>query len=184
MEGSMNVHRVASHAAFWCGVVALVGCAKGDNKPADSTTAMAPAAANTTSTPSSATATSTSAGAVAAPIVIADLAGKWKSRAVPTSGTDTSATETTLTATGTTTGWKITYANGLVVPQTVTVAGDSVVLESAAPYKSVRRKGVMVTTHSVYRKEGDKLVGTVTAHYKTKGADSVLVLKSEGTKQP
>lgn len=174
----MNVPRVTSHAAFWCGVVALVGCAKADNK-VDSTTAMAPAAANT-----AAPATTTSAGTVAAPIAPADLAGKWKVRAVPQSGTDTSATESTLTATGTTTGWKTTFANGLVVPQKVTVAGDSIITESAAPYKSVRRKGVTVTTHAVYRKEGDKLVGTVTAHYKTKGADSVLVLRTEATKQP
>jgi hypothetical protein len=163
-------------------VAALVGCAKSDNK-VDSTTAMAPAAANTASVAPSG-ATTTSAGAVAAPIVMADLAGKWKVVAVPTSGTDTSATVTTLTATGTTSGWKTTFANGLVVPQTVTVAGDSIVSESTAPYKSVRRKGVMVTTHSVYRKEGDKLVGTTTAHYTTKGADSVLVLRTEATKQP
>lgn len=179
----MNVHRVASHAAFWCGVVALVGCAKSDNK-VDSTTAMAPAAANTASTATTPAATTTSAGAVTTPIVLADLAGKWKVHAVPQSGTDTSATESTLTATGTTTGWKTTFANGLVVPQKVTVAGDSIITESAAPYKSVRRKGVTVTTHAVYRKEGDKLVGTVTAHYKTKGADSVLVLRAEATKQP
>jgi hypothetical protein len=180
MEGSMKVHRVASHVAFCCGVVALVGCAKSDNK-VDSTTAMAPAAANTTST---ATATSTSAGAVVTPIALADVAGSWAVVAVPTSGTDTSATKSTLTATGTTSGWKTTYANGLVVPLVVTVAGDSVITESAAPYKSVRRKGVMVTTHNVFRKEGDKLVGTATAHYKTKGADSVLVLKTEATKKP
>jgi hypothetical protein len=176
----MNVHRVASHAAFWCGVAALVGCAKSDNK-VDSTTAMAPAVANTTSTPA---ATSTSAGAVVTPIALSDVAGKWAVVAVPTTGTDTSPTKLTLTATGTTTGWKATYANGLVVPLTVTVAGDSIVTEPVAPYKSVRRKGVMVTTHAVYRKEGDKLVGTTTAHYKTKNADSVLVLKIEATKQP
>jgi molybdopterin biosynthesis enzyme len=161
-------------------VVALVGCSKGDNK-VDSTTAMAPAAANTTST---AAATSTSAGAVATPIVLTDLAGTWAIVAAPTSGTDTTSTLSTLTATGTTTGWKTTYANGTVVPLVVTVAGDSVIVESAAPYKSVRRKGVMVTTHNVFRKEGNKLVGTATAHYKTKGADSVLVLKTEGTKKP
>jgi hypothetical protein len=43
---------------------------------------------------------------------------------------------------------------------------------------------MQVTTHGVYRKDGDKLVGRVTAHYATKGADSVLVLRSEGTRAP
>lgn len=174
----MNVHRVASHTAFWCGVVALVGCAKADTK-VDSTTAMAPAAANSTG---AAPATTTSAGTVATPIAPADLAGTWKMHSVPQSGTDTSATTSTLTATATTTGWKLSFPKGPTVALHVTVAGDSVVSESD-PYKSVRRKGVMVTTRSVLRKEGDKLVGTTTAHYKTKGPDSVLVLRTEATKQ-
>ncbi|NUR36355.1 MAG: hypothetical protein HOQ30_20365 [Gemmatimonadaceae bacterium] len=171
----MNVHRVASHAAAWCGVVALVGCAKADNK-ADSAAAVSAA-----STPAT---TTTAAATMPAPIALADVAGTWKVRAVPTSGSDTAATETTLTATSTTEGWSTKFANGLVVPQKVTVAGDSIVTESAAPYKSVRRKGVTVTTRGVYRKEGDKLVGTVTAHYTVKGPDSVMVLRSEATKQP
>lgn len=181
----MNVHRVASHAVLCCGVIAVAGCAKSENK-VDSTTAMAPAAANTTSVGAvgAPAAPTTSAGTVAVPINVADLAGTWKIHSVPTSGSDTSAAETTLTANATTEGWKNKLSNGVVVPLKVTVAGDSVVTESAAPFKSLRRKGLMVTTHSVYRKEGDKLVGTVTAHYKTKGADSVLVLKSEATKQP
>jgi hypothetical protein len=34
------------------------------------------------------------------------------------------------------------------------------------------------------RKEGDKLVGTTTAHYQIKGADSVLTLRSEATRAP
>jgi hypothetical protein len=43
---------------------------------------------------------------------------------------------------------------------------------------------VKVTTTSVYRLQGDKLVGTTVAHYQTKGADSVLHLQSMGTKGP
>jgi hypothetical protein len=38
-------------------------------------------------------------------------------------------------------------------------------------------------TESVFRLQNGKLVGTTTAHYTKSGADSVLVLKSEGTKQ-
>lgn len=46
----------------------------------------------------------------------------------------------------------------------------------------VRRAGVMVTTHSVYRLDGDRLVGTTVARYADAGADSVLVLDAEGTR--
>jgi hypothetical protein len=47
----------------------------------------------------------------------------------------------------------------------------------------MRRKGKTVVTEGVYRLQGGKLVGTTTAHYANSGADSVLVLKAEGTKQ-
>jgi hypothetical protein len=65
----------------------------------------------------------------------------------------------------------------------VTTSGDSIVMV-AGPFESVRRDGVMVTTHSVYRLEGDRLVGTVVARYETTEADSVLRLASEGTRTP
>ena len=168
----MLLPRVASHVAACCGVILLVGCAKAD-KPADTTAAMAPAT----------TTSAMSGGAMAsAPIALADVAGKWKVRAVPTSGADTSATEFTLTATGTTEGWKFAFANGLTVPVRVTTSGDSIITD-AGPYKSIRRKGVDVTTHGVFRKQGDKLVGTTIAHY-NKGADSVLTLHAEGMRAP
>jgi hypothetical protein len=38
--------------------------------------------------------------------------------------------------------------------------------------------------HSVYRLEGDRLVGTVAARYPTSGADSLLVMRSEGRRAP
>ena len=167
----MHSGRVASRIVS-CGVVLLVACAKSE-KPADTTTAVAPAAAVTPST---------SAGTVAAaPIALSDVAGTWHVRSVPQGGTDTTATEYTLTATGTTDGWKIKFGSGLDVPVRVTVSGDSIVTE-AGPYSSVRRKGVKVTTHGVFRKDGDKLTGTTVAHYNVKTADSVLTLRSEGTK--
>jgi hypothetical protein len=153
-------------------VVLLVACGKSET-PRDTTTALAPAA---TVTPT------TSAGTVAsAPIALSDLAGTWHVRSTPQGGADTTATEYTLTATGTTDGWKIKFANGLEVPVRVTASGDSIVTD-AGPYTSVRRKGVKVTTRGVLRKDGDKLTGTTVAHYNVKTADSVLTLRSEGTK--
>ena len=168
----MQLSRLASHAAA-CGVVFLAACAKKDSGPVDTTPAAAVAPAPTTAT-AAGTMTPT-------PIALADLAGTWKFRSVPQSGTDTSATEFTLTSAGD--KFTQTYSTGLKVPLHVSVSGDSVITD-AGPFASVRRKGVQVTTHGVLRKEGDKLVGTTTAHYKTKGADSVLVLPTEGTRAP
>ena len=168
----MQLSRLASHAAA-CGVVVLAACAKKDSGPVDTTPAAAVAPAPTTAT-AAGTMTPT-------PIALADLAGTWKFRSVPQSGTDTSATEFTLTSAGD--KFTQTYSTGLKVPLHVSVSGDSVITD-AGPFASVRRKGVQVTTHGVLRKEGDKLVGTTTAHYKTKGADSVLVLHTEGTRAP
>jgi hypothetical protein len=64
----------------------------------------------------------------------------------------------------------------------VTVSGDSIMLKSDA-YPSMRRKGKEVVTETVYHVKDGKLVGTTTAHYAKSGADSVLTLKVEGTKQ-
>jgi hypothetical protein len=63
----------------------------------------------------------------------------------------------------------------------VTVDGDSIMTE-AGPYQSVRRKGVQVRTNSVMRLQGGTLVGTTTARYNVKTADSVLVLNTTGTR--
>lgn len=176
----MNVHRVASRVGFWCGVVALIGCSTKSDGRIDS----ANGAAATANAPVAGAATvATPAGAGAAPIRLSEVAGKWTIRSVPQGVSDTTPIVSTLTATASTAGWKTTYADGQVVPLKVTVAGDSIVTDGGT-HQSLRRKGVMVTTRGVYRKDGDKLVGTVTAHYVTKGADSVLVLRAEGTKSP
>jgi hypothetical protein len=116
-------------------------------------------------------------------IVLADVAGKWNIVATPTEGKDTSVTKSVITATADTTGWTMAFPGGKPFPLHVSTSGDSIVTH-AGPYASVRRKGVQVTTDGVYRLQGGKLVGTTTAHYATKGADSVLHLTIEGTKAP
>lgn len=169
----MPLLRVASRIAA---AVILIGCGTSDQPAADS--------AATVGTPESGTTASTSGGTMAsAPIVLSEVAGNWKFRATPTSGTDTTVTEYTLSATNTTEGWKITYSNGQVVPVKVVASGDSLIT-TAGPFKSVRRKGVDVTTNGVFRRDGDRLVGTSVAHYKQSGADSVLTLRVEGTRAP
>jgi hypothetical protein len=114
-------------------------------------------------------------------ITPADLAGRWSMRSVPETG-GTTTTTYVLAATTDTTRWTITFPNRKpVAARIVAVGGDSIVTE-AGPFESARRKGVKVRTHTVLRRVGDRLVGTTVAHYVTKGADSVLTLRTEGTR--
>jgi hypothetical protein len=157
------------------GTVVFAACAKTDQNASTDTTAMVPAAGATTSTPAP-------APPAAAPINLADVAGKWNSRAVPDSGPDTTATASVMTATGTTSGWTIMFpGHGAPIAERVTVGGDSIMVD-AGPYPSVRRKGQQVTTHSVMRMRDGKLVGETVAHYAVKTADSVLMLHTVSTR--
>lgn len=159
-----TLHR-STRIAICCGAAVLAGCAKKDSAATDTgTSAMDTSSASVASAP--------------APINLADVAGKWDMRSVPTTG-DTTPTTFVLTATGTTSGWTITFPGRAPVAERVIVAGDSIILE-AGPYSSVRRKGVQVTTNGVLRLQGGNLVGSNTAHYKVKTADSVLTLTTTG----
>ena len=164
------MHTTRVVVACWATVV-VVGCAKNDQAANDSAAAAA--------------ATPAAAPAAPAPISLADAAGKWQMRSVPASGTDTTATTYVITATADTAGWMIAFPNGLKVPMSVSPSGDSLVYKTGT-FASQRRKGVKVWTEGVMRLQDGKFVGTTVAHYSgTKvGADSVLQLRSEGTKAP
>ena len=160
-------HRTTRIAICCCAAV-LAGCAKKNDAAVD-TTAMA--SSSTTSTTSMAP----------TPVNLADVAGKWNVRAVPTSG-DTTPTTYVLTAMATPEGWTLAFpGRKAAVPLKVTVDGDSIIV-AAGPYESVRRKGVQVTTNGSLRLQNGDLVGTTTAHYKVKTADSVLTLNATGTR--
>jgi hypothetical protein len=117
----------------------------------------------------------------AATISLADIAGTWDMRSVPVSGGDTTATIYQIQVAAD--GMTLMLAERDPLVGAVTTSGDSIVADFG-PYESVRRAGLMVTTHTVYRLAGDRLTGTVVAHYATSEADSVLVLNSEGTRAP
>lgn len=159
----LTLPRSTSFAVCLC-VVVLTGCAKKDDAAVDTM------ASDTAGTPA------------AAPINLADVAGRWNVRAVPATG-DTTPTNSVITATGNTSGWTITFPGRAPVPMRITVDGDSIMSE-AGPYPSVRRKGVQVITNGVMRLQGGNLVGRTTAHFQTKAADSVLVLNTTGTRAP
>ena len=164
---------ISQLAVVCCAGLLVVGCKKSGGAAIGESTA---APADTTA------AAPAPAPAPAPAMSLADVAGKWQMTATPTSGKDTTSTKYVLTATADTTGWFMTFPSGLKVPVMVSVSGDSL-LEHTGTFSSQRRKGVKVMTEGSYKLQGGKLVGTTTAHY-SKGADSVLVLRDEGTKMP
>ena len=160
----MNVSR---RVALAVGTLLLVtACAKNEQAAKDSAAAAAAAAPPPAPAPA---------------LNLADFAGKWAVVATPTSGKDTSATKYTLTATADTSGWVIDFPSGVKVPMMVSVSGDSVMIKTGV-FASQRRKNVKVQTEGSFRLTGGKLVGMTTAHYQGAGADSVLMLRTEGTR--
>lgn len=115
--------------------------------------------------------------AMAAPATT-DATGTWNMRAVPVSGDTMPTIFQIQVANG---NWTLLLPDRDPIAATVVMDGDSIIVD-AGPYNSVRRPGTTVSTHSVYRMTGDQLTGTTTAHYQTAGADSVLQLRSEGTR--
>ena len=139
------------------GAALLAGCAKPEAPPAEPPAA--PPAIN-----------------------LADVAGTWTVQS-KVEGSDSVLVTTTITATATTEGWTITLPGRNPIPMAVTVSGDSV-MTSAGPYESAVRKGVQVSTNGVMRLVDGKLIGTTVAHYSVTTADSVVRLRTEGTKNP
>jgi hypothetical protein len=115
-----------------------------------------------------------------APIDLAAVAGAWN---IQTMGmeSDSVLVTSTLVATADTTGWTLTLANRKPFALSISVSGDSV-MASSPEYESALRKGVKVHTTTVYHLVGGELIGSTTAHYNVKTADSVRMLRTKGTK--
>lgn len=115
-------------------------------------------------------------------ISLTDVAGTWVMNARSEAGQ--AVPEYELVATADPSGWEIRFPDREPIPaQVVEVSGDSIVSE-AGPYESVLRPGVQVTTHSVYRLEGNRLIATTVARYETSDADSVVIVHGDGTRAP
>jgi hypothetical protein len=162
------------HLVFFCSAALLVvGCSKGEQQQAKETmsdTAATAAAAPTPTPPPPAA------------ISLKDVAGKWEMKTMNENG-DSTLLKYELIAKADPAGWELHFPKRKPIKPHVTVGGDSIILD-AGPYESLLRKGVQVTTHGVARLKDGKLVGSTVAHYATKGADSVLNLKLEGTRAP
>jgi hypothetical protein len=149
-----------------CGIaLALLGCSKPADKPADTAETADAAEAPT---PASAS--------------LADMAGTWHVSS-KVEGSDKVVTYD-LVITDSRDGWSLKFPNRDPIPvRVIAVEGDSVVSE-AGPFESVLRKGVQVRTSVVTRIQNGKLVGTNTARYDVTGPDTVAHLKFEGTRAP
>ena len=156
--------RRATHVLALCTTVAMVGCAKKEKPPAEPI-AEAPAPPP-----------------APAALTAADVAGTWNMRVTP-AGSDSTILTFTLNASGDPSTWTFNFPGRPPVPVKVTMDADSMIT-AAGPYQSALRKGVKVSTTGVMRLKDGKLVGSTTAHYATKSADSVLQLNSEGTRAP
>ncbi len=159
------MHRIARIALASSTILLVAACAKKEEPAKDTVAAMTPAPAP------------------APTLALADVAGKWQFASIPMAGKDTSPTKYVLTATADSTGWTLTFPDKQVVPVQTSVSGDSVTLTSAE-FKSQRRKNAKVSTVTTLRLVDGKLSGVTTAHYAKAGADSVLQLRSEGTRIP
>lgn len=124
----------------------------------------------------------TAATATPAPtIALADVAGSWTMRTMA-ENSDSVLVTSEMTATADPAGWVQVLPGRPPTPIRVTVDGDSIMTE-VGPFESVLRPGTQVTTNGVYRLENGMLRGRLVAHYQTAGADSVAVLRSEGTRK-
>lgn len=147
-----------------CCAAVVAGCAKADTPAADTTPAVV------TPPPPQA-------------IALADVAGTWDVKGMAETG-DSVLTTYVFNATPDSTKWTITFPNGRPIPVRIMgVAGDSISIH-AGPYASVLRKGVQVQSSGAMRLQDGKLMGTQTARYSVKTADSVLVVRTEGTRRP
>ncbi len=123
-----------------------------------------------------------SAAAAPAGISLADVAGMWTVQ-VMTENSDSVLLSYQLTATADPAGWSIKLPDRAdpIPLQVLSYDGDSIVVH-AGPYPSALRAGVTVTTDGVSRLQNGMLVGRTTAHYTTTGPDSVVVLRTQGTR--
>lgn len=117
----------------------------------------------------------TTAGALSAE----DLMGTWNVTAYGPGGD--SLVSYRMDITGDPSTWTVTFpGDNRVQARDVMMRGDSVTM-TLGPYSSALREGAQVTTRTVGRLEGGRMVGQFVARYET-GADSVLRGRFVGTR--
>ena len=118
-----------------------------------------------------------------ASISLNDVAGTWNVKTMAPNS-DSVVVTFEMMATADTTGWTLNFPGRAAESvHVLAVSGDSIVTH-AGPYASVLREGAQVTVHGVFRLQDGKLVGTSVATYSGGGPDSVITLRTEGTRAP
>jgi hypothetical protein len=127
--------------------------------------------------------TSAQMAAAAKPLTLGDVAGTWKVE-VSLAHNDSIVNAHTLWATADTTGWKMLFdgRSDTIPVRVLGIAGDSV-MTVFGPYSSALRKDVKVVTNHNFHVQGNSLTGNLVAHYSVTTADSVVQLRSRGTRQ-
>ena len=146
--------------------------------------ALVAAACSTKEAPPAADTTAAAPEPAPAPALSLEAAaGKWNTN-VMALDKDSVLTTHVLTATADTAGWSLQQPTGAVVPlHNVMLDGDSITAQ-AGGFKSGVRSGMTVKDLRVtYRLQDGRMVGTATARYETKTADSVRQFRFVGTKQ-
>jgi hypothetical protein len=104
---------------------------------------------------------------------LADFAGTWAMRALTEAG-DSVLIAYEMVATSSRDGWTVTFPGRDPIPAEIAeAAGDSVVIH-LGPYPSALREDVQVSTVTVSRIEGGRMVGYFTATYDMEGPENVL----------
>jgi hypothetical protein len=112
---------------------------------------------------------------------LSQFAGTWHMREFNEAGDSIGWFE--LVATADTSGWKTIVPDRAPIARRVVAAGADSVVNEIGPFESVLRPGVFVRTREVFHLvDANKLVGTIVAHYMVSGPDSVLRIRTEGTR--
>jgi hypothetical protein len=119
--------------------------------------------------------------ATAAAMSLASIAGTWNVN-VMREGSDSVATTYVLN-TMDTTAWTFTFPNREPIPIRITGMSGDTILSEAGPFESSVRPGVQTRNTIKTWLEADKLVGWVRARYDVTGPDTVIVFRTEGTRQ-
>ena len=112
---------------------------------------------------------------------LAKFAGTWQVRARNEVG-DSLPTHT-ITATGDTAGWTLSFPNRAPIPMRVLDASGDLVVAETQPYESVLRPGVRVTVLYFTRVHGDSTSGRLVAMYDVAGSNAILRGYTEGVRQ-
>jgi hypothetical protein len=114
-------------------------------------------------------------------VSVADFAGTWQTEAV-LEGVD-EPVQSTMTGSASGDDWTMSLEGRPAIPVQVSVQGDSLIAVSDE-YESILRPGVMTTVRTASVLEGDMLMGTIVATYRTPEGDERVAGTLHGTRVP